>query len=70
MAAARLAEVVARDAQPLEVLRAGQHPLQQLAVAGLELGPLAQCAARVLDPIGQGVANRLQLTQVERSRLT
>ncbi len=69
MAATRLAEVVARDAQPLEVLRTGEHPLQQLAVAGLELGPLAQCAARVLDPIGQGVANRLQLTQIECSRL-
>jgi len=41
VAAARLAEVVARDAQPLEVLGAGEHLLEQLAVADLELGALA-----------------------------
>jgi hypothetical protein len=70
VAATRLAEVVARDAQPLEVLGTGEHPLEQLVVAGLELGPLTQRLACVLDSIGQGVANRLQLTEVECSRLT
>ena len=69
MTAARLAEIVARYAQPLEVLWAGEHPFQQLAVAGLELGSPPQGPARVLDPIGQGVANRLQLAQVERPGL-
>jgi hypothetical protein len=64
-----LAEVVARDAQPLEVLWAGKHPLQQLAVAGLELGAVLQGPAGVLDPIRESVANRLQLTEVERPRV-
>jgi transposase len=70
VAAARLAEVGARDAHPLEVLRASQHRLQQLAVAGLELGAPPQRAARVLNPLRKRVANRLQLAQVQRSRLT
>lgn len=70
MAAARLAEVGARDAHPLEVLWASKHRLQQLAVASLELGALPQRAMRVLDPLGKSVANRLQLAQVQRSRLT
>jgi hypothetical protein len=69
MTAARLAEIGARDAHPLEVLRADEHPLEQLAVAGLELGPPPQSAARVLDPVRKGVANGLQLAQVQRSRL-
>ncbi len=69
MAATRLAEVVARDAQPLEVLGAGEHPLQKFAIAGLELGAPLQAPARVLDPVGEGVANGLQLAQVECSGL-
>jgi hypothetical protein len=64
-----LAKIVARDAQPLEVLGAGEHPLQQLAIAGLELGAVAQGLARVLDPIRKSVANRLQLAKVECPRL-
>ena len=68
MAAAGLAEVVAGDAQPLEVPGLGEHPIEQLAIAGLELGSPPQRCARVLDPVRQGVPNRLQLTQVERSR--
>jgi hypothetical protein len=41
VAAAGLADVGARDPQPLEVLWRVQHPLQQLAVAGLQLLALA-----------------------------
>lgn len=69
MAAARQAKVVARDPHPPVVPRRGQHPLQQLAVAGLELAPLPQRAMRVLDPRRQRVANRLQLTEVEHATL-
>lgn len=66
MAAADLAEVVARDPQPLVALRGREHPLEQLAVAGLELLALAQSGASVLDPARQRVADGLQLTEVER----
>jgi hypothetical protein len=69
VAATGLAEVLARDAHPLKVLGAGEHPLEQLAIAGLELSAVLQGPARVLDPIRECVANRLQLAQVERSGL-
>jgi hypothetical protein len=67
VAAARLADVGPRDPQPLEVPRPLQHPLQQLAVAGLELLPLAQGGASRADARGEGVANQLQATELERA---
>ncbi len=66
VAAARLAEVGAGDPHPLEVARRGEHPVEQLAVARLQLGALSQCRARVLDPGGEGVADGLELAEVER----
>lgn len=68
MAAARLAEVVARDPHPLVILRRSQHPFQELAVAGLQLVPLPVGAAGVLDPGREGVTDPLQLAQGEGLR--
>jgi hypothetical protein len=70
VAAAGQAEVVAGDPQPLVLVRRGQHPLQQLLVAGLELALLSQGEAGVLDLHRERVADDLQLAEVERPRLT
>jgi hypothetical protein len=66
---ARLADVGAADLDPLEVLRRGKHLAQQLAVVGLDPGPLAQRDPRLRDPIREIVAQPLQLAQVEDPRL-
>ena len=68
MAAAGLADVGAGDLDPLVLGGRVQHPLQQLAVAGLQLSLLLKLTPRVADPPGQRVADRLQLTEVERAR--
>jgi hypothetical protein len=49
--------------------RGGQHLLQQLAVAGLELGLILQPAARGADPGRKRVADGLELAEVQRPRL-
>lgn len=69
MAAARLADVGAADPQPLVLGRRREHPLEQLAVAGLQLGPFAQLDPRLGDPVGERVADRLQLAEAEHPRL-
>ena len=69
-AAAGFADVGAGDPQPLVLGRRGQHALQQLPVAGLELGALLQLAPRRADPGCERVANRLQVAEVERPRLS
>ena len=69
MAAAGLADIGAGDPHPLEVRRVGQHPLEQLAVASLELGPLVERQARLADPLGKFVAHPLQLAEAEHPRL-
>jgi hypothetical protein len=69
VAAARLADVGAGDAQPLVLVRRRQHFLEQIAVTGLQLILLAQGAARLGDPIRQGVANPLQLFEIGDARL-
>ena len=66
--AARLADVGARDPQPSVLGGRRQHSLQQLAIAGLQLGALVQPALRRANPLRQRVANRLELTEVEHSR--
>lgn len=63
VAATGLTDVVAGDPQPLVVGGGGQHALQQLAIAGLQLRLLLQAAAGLGDPVGKRVANRLQLAQ-------
>lgn len=66
--AAGLADVVARDPHPLVLVRFEEHPLQQLAVAGLDLGPLSQRQAGLGDARREGVAHPLQATEVEGPR--
>jgi hypothetical protein len=65
LAAARLADLGAGDLDPLELGGAGQHRPQQLALAGLLAGALAQRGAGAGDPLGEGVAQALELTEVE-----
>ena len=65
VAAARQAEVVAADLHPLEVRRRGQHLAQQLVVRGLDPGPLAQGQPRLGDPLGEIVAQPLELAEAE-----
>jgi hypothetical protein len=59
VAATRLTDVGAGDPQPLVLGGSAQHPLQQLAVAGLELGLILQPAPRHADPGRERVADGL-----------
>lgn len=68
MAAAVQAEVLARDLNPLEVLRSGEHLLDQLAVLVLQPPPLDQRPPRLGDALGEPIAQCLQLTEVENPR--
>ena len=68
MPAAGLADVGARDPHPLVLGRRRQHLLQQLAVAGLQFILLAQCVTGLADPLGEGVADPLELVQAGDAR--
>jgi hypothetical protein len=68
VAAAREAEVLARDPNPLEVLGDGEHLLDQIPVLGLDLRALSKGGASLRGPLGQTVAHRLQLTKAEDPR--
>jgi hypothetical protein len=68
MAATGLAEVGARDSQPLEVPGSLQHALEQLAIVRLQLLALAQGLAPRRDPVCQRIADRLETTEVEGAR--
>ena len=68
MAAAGLAEVCPGDAQPLVLARGGEHPLEHVAVGGLELGALGEGAACVGDPACEDVTDLLQLTEADQTR--
>lgn len=61
VAAARLADVGTRDPHPLVLGWRRQHFLQQLTITGLQFILLAQGLASNRDPLGQGIANLLQL---------
>jgi len=65
VAAAVKAEVLAGDANPLEVLGRGEHPLDQLPVAILDPPALDQRLPRLGRPGGEIVAHRLELAEVE-----
>jgi hypothetical protein len=69
VATAGLADVGAGDSQPLVLGRRSEHPLQQLAVAGLELCPFLQPQPRGADPGRERIANGLEVAEVERPRL-
>jgi hypothetical protein len=49
--------------------RSAQHPLQQLAVAGLELGPILQPVPRHADPGHKRVADGLEIAETQGPRL-
>ena len=65
MAAALKAKVLPGDPDPLEVLRSSEHLLDQLAVLVLDLAPLHQGLPCLGIPLGEAIAHRLQLTEVE-----
>ena len=62
------AQVVAGDADPLEVLWRREHPADELAVVILDPLAIGQRPAGLGDPVGEAVANRLQLPEVEDPR--
>lgn len=66
--AAVLADIGAGDLHPLVAGRGGQHPLQQLAVARLQVGALAQGELRLADPHRERVAHPLQLLEAGHPR--
>ena len=66
--AAVQAEVLARDPDPFEVLRGGEHPLDQRPVLVLDPSPLDQRLTGLGDAVGELVAQRLQLAEIEQSR--
>jgi hypothetical protein len=68
-AAAGLTDVLATDLHPPVVPRRVQHLAQQLAVAGLDQGPLAQRQARLGDSLRERIPHPLQLSEVEDPRL-
>jgi len=63
VAAAGLADVGAGDPHPPVLGGRVEHAPQQLAVLGLELGLIAQGEAGGSDPVGQRVADPLQLPE-------
>jgi len=65
VAAAVQPQVLPGDLHPLEVLRGGQHPFDQLAVLVLDAAALDQGGSRLCDAIGQGVADLLELSEIE-----
>jgi hypothetical protein len=69
VAAARLADVGARDSQPLVLGRCCQHFLEQIAVAGLQLVLLAKRYAGLANPRRQSIANALELIEARHPRL-
>lgn len=68
MPASRQTEVGPGDADPLELPRGGQHPLDQRRVLVLDPAALDEGLARLGDAVGELVAKGLQLAQVEQSR--
>jgi hypothetical protein len=68
VAASRLADVGTRDPHPLVLGRRRQHLLEQLAVAGLQFVLLAQGLTSDRDPLGESIANLLQLLEPRYSR--
>jgi hypothetical protein len=68
MAAARQADVGAADPQPPVLLRGGDQGGEKLAVGGLDGGALGKRPLRLGDPRGQGVADLLELSEVEHPR--
>lgn len=68
MAATRLADVGARNPQPLVLGGRGQHAPQQLAVARLQLALRLQFQARSGDPLRERIAHPLELLETGNTR--
>jgi len=68
VAAAVQAEVFAGDADPLVVLGGGEHLPDELVVLVLDPLPLHQRLPRLGSAVGEAVADRLQLAEVEHPR--
>jgi hypothetical protein len=69
VSASGLSDVGTGDPQPLVLGGRGQHVFQQLAVASLEFILLAQGLAGMGNPVGEGIADPLELGQVGNARL-
>src|SRR5689334_21393087 len=63
--AARLADVLVGDADPLEALGLGDHLLEQLTVLLLDVGAVAEDGADVGDPRRKTVPHLLELGDPE-----
>lgn len=68
VAAARLADVGAADADPAVVLRCGEHVGEKLAVGLLDEGALGEGTVGLGETGREGVADLLQLAEVEHAR--
>ena len=68
VAASRLAEVSAGDAQPLEIRWRGEHLLEQQAILPLLPSPPLQGPPGIPDARGEAVTHLLGLTQPQRPR--
>ncbi len=69
MAAARFADVGTGDPHPLVLGRRVEHPLEQLAIASLELLALGQRSSGPGNSLGQRIAHPLELVQPGYPRL-
>jgi len=68
VAAARLADIEAADADPRVALRGDEHVGEKLAVGLLDEGAVGKCAVSLGEAGRERVANLLQLTEVEDAR--
>jgi hypothetical protein len=63
-----LADVVVRDADPVVLLRVGDHSLDQEAVRFLDVGAASDLSLRLAHPDHESVANPLELSRAEYPR--
>jgi hypothetical protein len=68
VATAGLADVGAADPHPRVAGRVGDQRDEKLLVGGLDRGAGGERLARLCDPVGERVADQLELTEVEHPR--
>lgn len=68
VAATGLADVGARNPHPLVLGGSVEHPLEQLAIAGLQITALGQGGASPGDPLRQRIPHPLELFQSSHPR--
>jgi hypothetical protein len=68
MPAPPLADVLVRDAHPPVPLGVGDHLLDQVAISLLDIDPIRELGARLVQPRYEGVAHRLEVGYPEHSR--